>query len=387
MKITVSKLRKIIQEVLEETKYDAIDPKKLHLEEEMDEYGRPTDKIYEQDKSTPPAKWAAWLKNLGVRKDEEGDRKDFLSRMVKVLGPEPKKASRADNLDAKLELQDDFGGNNTGYDLDDLVSALGALPEKVAYRKKDKVTFTADDAVGEPSPGDVDESNLNEQDRDADGDEDFADVMIARMVKSGMSKSAAIKKTSGKKYNEKPTKKKLSENLQYHVDHGVGVEKNVFRPGSEKFLALFAEARELSKQGLYEISSEESYYINETDLGDYGVYEGMKVPLDYPMVHEDELDEAEYKGREVELNKPRRGGRKKFYVYVKDPKTKNVKKVQWGSKDMSVKIADPARRKSFAARHRCKFTTKKDKATPRYWSCRTGRYPHLTGSKKSYKWW
>lgn len=275
MKITVSELRKIIKEVLEETKYDPIDPTKLHLEEEeMDEYGRPTD----HDK-------------------------------------------------------------------------------------------------------------IDEQDQDGDGDEDFADVMISRMTASGVDKKDAIKKTSRKKYNKKPAKKKISENLQYHVDHGVGVEMNVFRPGSEAFFALFAEARKLNEQGLYELSSEESYYINETDLGDYGVYEGMKVPLDYPMMHEDELDEAEYKGREVELNKPRRGGRKKFYVYVKDPKTKNVKKVQWGSRDMSVKIADAARRKSFAARHRCEKTTKKDKATPRYWACRTGRYPHLTGGKKKYKWW
>ena len=84
----------------------------------------------------------------------------------------------------------------------------------------------------------------------------------------------------------------ISEHLQYHVDHGVGVDMNVFRPGSEAFFALFAEARELSKQGLYEVSADEAYYINETDLGEYGVYEGMKVPLDYPMMYEDDLDEA-----------------------------------------------------------------------------------------------
>ena len=53
MKITVSELRKIIKEVLEETKYDPIDLDDLHLEEdEMDEYGRPTDhdKIDEKEK-------------------------------------------------------------------------------------------------------------------------------------------------------------------------------------------------------------------------------------------------------------------------------------------------------------------------------------------------
>jgi len=48
MKITVSELRKIIREVLEETKYDPIDLDDLHLEEEMDEYGRPTDSVDEE---------------------------------------------------------------------------------------------------------------------------------------------------------------------------------------------------------------------------------------------------------------------------------------------------------------------------------------------------
>ena len=93
-----------------------------------------------------------------------------------------------------------------------------------------------------------------------------------------------------------------------------------------------------------------------------------------------------YKGKKVDLNKPRRGGKKKFYVYVRNPKTDKIIKVEWGAKGMSVGINDPARRKSFAARHRCS-THANDKTKPRYWACRTGRYPHLTGSKKKYTWW
>ena len=85
--------------------------------------------------------------------------------------------------------------------------------------------------------------------------------------------------------------------------------------------------------------------------------------------HEKEgIQEAEYQGKKVKLNDPIRGGSKKFYVYVKNPKTGNIKKVQWGAKGMSVGISDPKRRKSFAARHRCHLT--KDKTTARYWSCR-----------------
>lgn len=63
------------------------------------------------------------------------------------------------------------------------------------------------------------------------------------------------------------------------------------------------------------------------------------------------LSEADYRGKNVELNKPKRGGSKKFYVYVKNPKTGNIKKVSFGAKGMSVKTDDPERVRNFVARH------------------------------------
>jgi hypothetical protein len=93
---------------------------------------------------------------------------------------------------------------------------------------------------------------------------------------------------------------------------------------------------------------------------------------------DDNLDEAEYQGRKVTLNKPTRGDQKKFKVYVRDPKTGNVKKVNFGhggktakrlgQKTMKIKKSNPARRKSFRARHNCANPGPKTKA--RYWSCR-----------------
>jgi hypothetical protein len=93
---------------------------------------------------------------------------------------------------------------------------------------------------------------------------------------------------------------------------------------------------------------------------------------------ENELWEAEYRGRKVPLNKPMRGDVKKFKVYVKDPKSGNVKKVNFGhggtsakklgQKTMKIKKYIPARRKSFRARHNCANPGPKTKA--RYWSCR-----------------
>jgi hypothetical protein len=79
------------------------------------------------------------------------------------------------------------------------------------------------------------------------------------------------------------------------------------------------------------------------------------------------LFEAEYQGRNVKLNKPMRGDVKKFKVYVKNPKG-NVVKVNFGDPNMRIKKSNPARRRSFRARHNCDNPGPKHKA--RYWSCK-----------------
>lgn len=81
-----------------------------------------------------------------------------------------------------------------------------------------------------------------------------------------------------------------------------------------------------------------------------------------------ELGEAEYHGRDVPLGKPMAGDVKKFKVYVKDPKTGNIKKVNFGDPNMRIKKSNPARRRSFRARHHCDNPGPRTKA--RYWSCR-----------------
>lgn len=88
----------------------------------------------------------------------------------------------------------------------------------------------------------------------------------------------------------------------------------------------------------------------------------------YLAYDEDGLFEAEYQGRKVPLNKPMQGDVKKFKVYVKDPGTGNVKKVNFGDPNMRIKKSNPDRRRSFRARHNCDNPGPKTKA--RYWSCR-----------------
>ena len=82
---------------------------------------------------------------------------------------------------------------------------------------------------------------------------------------------------------------------------------------------------------------------------------------------EEQIDEAEYQGREVKLNKPMQGDVKKSKVYVKNEKG-NVVKVNFGDPNMTIKKDDPGRRASFRARHNCDDPGPKTGA--RYWSCK-----------------
>jgi len=276
--------------------------------------------------------------------------------------------------------------------------------------------------------------------------------------------------------NDKPI---ISEDLKYHFDNKISISENVYRYGSPKYFKVINEARELYNKG-YGNWSEEDIEILESERGKFFIYNGERLPLDFPLVNEqgeetswsrdedkitlqdileltkdikiinfpteklanivlnwdnnpeeierisqvevssqypilimvDEsgkiqwildgnhraqkalrsksetipaklikpsdlnpmakkifgLSEAEYKGKKVELNKPKAGGSKKWYVYVRNPKTGKIKKVSYGSPVMTAKWNDPAARKSFAARHQCH--KKKDKTKAGYWACR-----------------
>ena len=160
----------------------------------------------------------------------------------------------------------------------------------------------------------------------------------------------------------------LEAALRFHRENQIPIAHNIFRPHSENYYKLFEYARQMKESATAPTYLNEfDEYLMSTDIGKFGLYEGEEVPLDHPFINE-----AEYKGDDVELNKPKRGGKKKFYVYVKNDKG-NVIKVQFGdTSGLKAKIDDPEARKSFAARHNC--AAKKDKTKAGYWSCNIGRY-------------
>ena len=147
------------------------------------------------------------------------------------------------------------------------------------------------------------------------------------------------------------------------------IESNQYRVGSEKYYEFFNEKRSLYERGeLSPVGFDKE--LLEGDIGKYDTYDGEHVPLDCPMM------ESEYQGQDVELNKPKVGGSKKYYVYVKDGD--KVKKVSWGdTSGLKVKLNDKEARKSFAARHDC--ANKKDKTKAGYWACNLPRYAKQLG--------
>jgi len=177
----------------------------------------------------------------------------------------------------------------------------------------------------------------------------------------------------------------LSEGLKYHMDNDMPLTEHVYRAGSQKYFELWAEARALYSRGILEVTDNDLEVLTETDLGHFGVVDGQKVPLDFPIeLTEGEIDEAKKKKNNKKLNKPMRdsSGGKAYKVYVKDPKTKKIKTVRFGSGGLRAKINDKKARNAFAKRHNC--AQKKDKTKAGYWSCRLPRYAKLLGLKSNF---
>ena len=239
---------------------------------------------------------------------------------------------------------------------------------------------------------------------------------------------------------ESRVKKLVSENLQYHIDNNISLMENVFRIGSDAHLSMIKEAKKLYSRGVLDLC-EEDEGLMETHIGEFDLYENEIVPLDLPMLNEGEdalgiysdgegsvakiekhprlgyiatisgeydyqvdnksleklvdklkkdgfdkkiyesLDEAKKKKKKEKkdppIGKPKRGGSKAYYVYVRDPKTKKVKKVSFGSGGLRAKIKNKKARNAFAARHNCK--NKKDRTKAGYWSCNLPRYASQLG--------
>ena len=103
-----------------------------------------------------------------------------------------------------------------------------------------------------------------------------------------------------------------SAGLEFHAQNKINLSECVYRIGSTSYVQFFAEARELFNEGAIQVNAGDRHLLRETDIGEYGVYNDNKVPLDIPFLNEGEIEEAEFKGKEVPIGKPKRGGSKAY---------------------------------------------------------------------------
>jgi len=178
---------------------------------------------------------------------------------------------------------------------------------------------------------------------------------------------------------------KVSESLKYHMDNNLSILENIFRPGSDSYFGLLQEARNLYEKEYVDFTDLDKELFETTDIGKFAMFEGRRVALDLPFEEELIVEKKEEKSH-PKLNSPTRSsGPKKYQVYVKNPKTGNIKKINFGDVKggLTTKIDNPAARKSFVARHKC--STKKDKMSAGYWACRIPKYKNLySGSYSGY---
>jgi hypothetical protein len=174
----------------------------------------------------------------------------------------------------------------------------------------------------------------------------------------------------------------ISEGMFYHIENNLPLNESIYRPQSMMFLKLFVEARNLYDSKRLILCESDQYYFDNTDIGKFGDYNGIKVPLDLPLTEEFLTETLEEEKKDPPIGKPKRGGSKKFYVYVRDKG--KVKKVSFGMAGggLRAKLNNPKARQAFSKRHNC--PQKKDRTKASYWSCRLPRYAKLLGFKTSF---
>jgi hypothetical protein len=195
--------------------------------------------------------------------------------------------------------------------------------------------------------------------------------------------SACKERGKGKSWGKKAAKKNESlqsiidqeirnvvfqKGLLEHVKTKTPLHENIYRVGSECYFNTIRQGREFYKIGLYEaVNNEEKDMLENTNLGEWALFEGEEVPLDFPM-----YTETINEDKDPPIGKPSRntGSGKKYKVFVRNPKTGNIKKITYGDSKGGLEgnWNSAKARASFASRHRC--ADKKDRTKAGYWACR-----------------
>jgi hypothetical protein len=148
----------------------------------------------------------------------------------------------------------------------------------------------------------------------------------------------------------------VSEGFRYHMENGLDITNSVYRIGSEAYKQLFEETKKYWDEGNIILSDKAAWMSKNLEVGKKAIFRDRDAGRDMT----------------VELDTPKRGGDKKFYVYHNSGKMKDgeivAMRVEWGdTSGLSIKNDDPKAAASFWARQQC--DSKKDPKTAGFWAC------------------
>ncbi len=162
---------------------------------------------------------------------------------------------------------------------------------------------------------------------------------------------------------------KMSQELEYHLNNGIGISECVFMYGSEKFCDLIIEVRELYNGGKLLLEGRDKA-IASLKTGEKAIYDGKEVKLHLP-----DYDKT---------------AGKKLRVYIdsgkKDEKTGLPKAniLRFGDPNLAIKNYDKKAADNFQARHNCDAKT--DIKAAGFWSCNIHLFAKHLGLKSDYPW-
>ena len=166
--------------------------------------------------------------------------------------------------------------------------------------------------------------------------------------------------------------KLMNESVKYHIDNDLSITESIYRIGSDAYCDFVNEVRRLNQDNKIELSDSDKFIVERLQTGTKAIYK--------PRGGNE---------KEVVLDSPERGGKKKFIVYRNSGKKNDdgviiAKAIEWGDPNLTVKNHDEKASKSFRARHRC--TEKTDQMTAGWWACNVHRFYKQLGLKSDKPW-
>ncbi len=166
--------------------------------------------------------------------------------------------------------------------------------------------------------------------------------------------------------------KLMNESVKYHVDNNLSITESIYRIGSDAYCDFVNEVRRLNEEKKIKLSEDDKFIVERLQTGTKAIYKPRGG-----------------REKEVVLDSPERGGKKKFIVYRNSGKKNEdgviiAKAIEWGDPKLTVKNHDEKASKSFRARHRC--TEKTDKNTAGWWACNVHRFWKQLGLKSDKPW-